>query len=194
MLAPARDLVRRRADHEKAGPQGPLRKPGAAMMQSVRNQAKYRHSTEPGLGVGRILSPQARPAWPARMRGSEADHPCAQPRTNRRTQAQRERCRPMIRSRHSSAIEPVSHASLGNNDTARQSAPRKQEGKRESAFMTPVSRLGPHQHPRPAEERGDEERIGEERERRRGGQQRLARVNATGRNGEQAGGGAAQHT
>jgi|SRR5467141_3659724 len=132
-------VVRRRADHEKAGPQGPLRKPGAAMMQSVRSQAKYGHSTEPDLGVGRILSPQARPTSPARMPGSEADHPCAQPRTNRRTQAQRERCRPMTQSRHSIAIEPVSHPSLGNSDTAQPSTPRKQEGKRESAFMTPSS-------------------------------------------------------
>ena len=137
MEGQGRLVVRRRADHEKAEPQGPLRKPAAAMMQSGRSQAKHRHSTEPGLGVGRILSPQARPAWPARMPGSEADHLCAQPRTNRRTRAQRERCRPMTQSRHASAIEPVSHASLGNNDTAQQSAPRKQEGKRESAFMTP---------------------------------------------------------
>ena len=106
-------------------------------MQSAGSQAQYRHSTEPGPGVGRIRSPQARPAWPARMPGPEADHPCAQPRTNRRTQAQRARCRPMTQSRHSSAIEPVSRASLGNDDTAQPSAPRKQEGERESAFMTP---------------------------------------------------------
>ena len=119
-------VVRRRADHEKAGPQGPPRKPGAAMMPSVGSQAKYRHSTESALGVDRILSPQARPAWPARTPGSEADHPCAPPRTNRYTQAQREQYRPITQSRHSSAIEPVSYASLGNGDTAQESAPRKQ--------------------------------------------------------------------